>query len=86
MDKETVLISAQKTGKVLIYHEDNKTGGVGGEIAALIAEEGFEWLDGPIMRLGAPDIPPTPFNETLERYYLPDVPRLVAAIRQLAAY
>ncbi|MBI3941368.1 MAG: alpha-ketoacid dehydrogenase subunit beta [Chloroflexi bacterium] len=86
MDRETILNSAKKTGKVLVYHEDNKTGGVGGEIAAMIAEEAFEWLDGPILRLGAPDIPPTPFNETLERYYLPDVPRLITAIRRLATY
>jgi 2-oxoisovalerate dehydrogenase E1 component beta subunit len=84
MDKDCVLESVKKTGKALIIHEDNKTGGIGGEIAATIAEEAFDWLDGPIRRLAAPDIPSVPFNDAYERYMLPDVKRMANAMRDLA--
>ncbi len=86
MDQDCVLSSVKKTGKALIVHEDNKAGGIGGEIAALIAEQAFEWLDGPIMRVAGPDIPSVPFNDTYERFFLPDVGRIIAAMRQLANY
>lgn len=86
MDKATVLESVKKTGKALVAHEDQKTGGVGGEIAALIAEEAFEWLDAPVLRLAGADVPTVPFNDTLEAYYLPGVKKMVEMIRRLAAY
>ena len=86
LDKEAILVSARKTGKVLIVYEDNKTLGLGAEVAALIAEEAFEWLDGPIMRVAAPDIPAMPYDHPQEMWALPDVERITAAMRDLAAY
>ncbi len=86
MDRDCVLDSVKKTGKALIVHEDNKTGGIGGEIAALIAEQAFEWLDAPVVRVASPDVPSVPFNESYERYFLPDVEGITAAMRRLARY
>lgn len=86
LDKETILTSVRKTGKVLIVHEDNKTGGLGGELSAIIAEEAFEWLDGPIMRVCAPDVPAVPFSHPMQDFFMPDATRIAAAMRQLAAY
>jgi 2-oxoisovalerate dehydrogenase E1 component beta subunit len=86
VDRETVLGSVRKTGKVLIVHEDNRTGGVGAEIAAILAEEAFEYLDAPIRRLCGPDIPTMPFAPTLEEAYMPTTEKIVAALRELAAY
>ena len=85
LDKELILSSVRKTGKVLIAHEDSVTGGIGGEISALIAEFAFENLDAPIKRVGAMDIP-TPFAPTLEEYFLPNKEKILAALRELAAY
>jgi 2-oxoisovalerate dehydrogenase E1 component beta subunit len=85
LDKELIISSVKKTGKVLITHEDTVTGGIGGEIAALIAEFAFESLDAPIKRVGAIDIP-TPFAPTLEEYFLPNKEKVLAALRELAAY
>jgi 2-oxoisovalerate dehydrogenase E1 component beta subunit len=85
LDKELIISSVKKTGKVLITHEDTVTGGIGGEIAALIAEFAFESLDAPIKRVGAIDIP-TPFAPTLEEYFLPNKEKILAALRELAAY
>jgi len=86
LDTETVLESVKKTGKLLIVHEDNITGGVGAEIAALVAEQAFEYLDGPISRLCGPDIPTMPFALNLEEAYMPDTEKVVRALRKLAAY
>jgi len=86
LDREAILASARKTGKVLIVYEDNKTLGLGAEVAALVAEEAFEWLDGPICRLASPDIPAMPYNHAQESWALPDVPRIAAAMRDLAAF
>ena len=86
LDTETVLESIKKTGKLLIVHEDNITGGVGAEIAALVAEQAFEYLDGPISRLCGPDIPTMPFALNLEEAYMPDTKKVVQALRKLAAY
>jgi 2-oxoisovalerate dehydrogenase E1 component beta subunit len=86
LDKETILETARATGKILIVHEDNLTCGIGGEVAALIAEHAFEYLDGPITRLGGPDVPAVPFNHKLEEFYMPSPEKIAAAIRQLAAY
>ena len=86
LDTETVLESVKKTGKLLIVHEDNITGGVGAEIAALVAEQAFEYLDGPISRLCGPDVPTMPFAQNLEEAYMPDAEKVVQALRKLAAY
>ena len=84
--RETILEAARATGKVLIVHEDTLTGGLGGEIAAIIAEHAFEDLDAPIRRLAGPDIPPMPFHETMESFFMPDRAKIAAAARDLAAY
>ena len=86
LDKETILASVRKTGKLLIAHEDNITGGIGAEIAALVADEAFEYLDGPIVRVCGPDVPTMPFAQTLEDAYIPDTAKIAAALRRLAAY
>ena len=86
LDKETILESACKTGKVLIVHEDIRTGSVGGEIAALIAEQAFDYLDAPIQRLTGPDAPAMPFNPPQEHFFLLDPERIDRAIRTLARY
>jgi 2-oxoisovalerate dehydrogenase E1 component beta subunit len=85
LDKETVFESVKKTSKAIMLHEDNKTGGIGAEIAALLAEDCFEHLDGPVLRVAAPDTP-VPFSTPLEEYFLPKVSDVLAAARKLAAY
>src|SRR5688500_7847874 len=84
-DKEAVLASVRKTSKVLVLHEDTRTGGFGGEIAATIAEEAFEVLDAPVKRLTAPDCP-VPFSPVLEKAYIPQVADVVKGLRELAEY
>lgn len=86
LDRETVLSSVRKTGKALVAYEDNLFGGYGAEIAALIAEEAFDYLDGPVVRLAAPDVPISPFAPVLEDAILPGEENLLEAIRRLAAY
>jgi 2-oxoisovalerate dehydrogenase E1 component beta subunit len=84
-DRERVLASVRRTSKVLVLHEDTRTGGFGAEIAATIAEEAFEDLDGPVMRLAAPDTP-VPFSPALEKAFIPQVEDVANALRKLAAY
>jgi 2-oxoisovalerate dehydrogenase E1 component beta subunit len=84
-DKQAVLESVRKTSKVLVLHEDTRTGGFGAEIAATIAEEAFEDLDGPVKRIAAPDTP-VPFSPPLEKAFLPQVEDVVAGLRELAEY
>ncbi len=84
-DREAVLDSVRRCSKALVLHEDTRTGGFGGEIAATIAEEAFEHLDGPVRRLAAPDSP-TPFAPNLEKAYIPQVDDVARALRELAAY
>jgi 2-oxoisovalerate dehydrogenase E1 component beta subunit len=84
-DKEAVLASVTKTSKVLVLHEDTRTGGFGAEIAATIAEEVFESLDAPVKRLTAPDTP-VPFSPPLEKAFIPQVEDVSAALRELAEY
>jgi 2-oxoisovalerate dehydrogenase E1 component beta subunit len=86
LDRDTILGSVKKTGKLLIVHEDNLTGGVGAEVAALVADQAFDYLDGPITRLCGPDVPTMPFAQTLEDAYMPSPEKIVAALGQLAAY
>lgn len=85
LDKERVLDSVKKTSKVIMLHEDTRTGGIAGELAAIIAEEAFEYLDGPIMRITAPDTP-VPYSPPLEEFFLPKTSDIVRVARQLAAY
>jgi pyruvate/2-oxoglutarate/acetoin dehydrogenase E1 component len=84
-DKQAVLDSVRKCSKVLVLHEDTRTGGFGGEIAATIAEEAFEHLDAPVKRIGAPDSP-VPFSPPLEKAFIPQADDVAAALRELAAY
>jgi 2-oxoisovalerate dehydrogenase E1 component beta subunit len=84
-DKPAVLESVRKTSKVLVLHEDTRTGGFGAEIAATIAEEAFEDLDAPVKRIAAPDTP-VPFSPTLEKAFIPQVDDVVAGLRKLAEY
>jgi 2-oxoisovalerate dehydrogenase E1 component beta subunit len=85
VDREAILASAKRTSKVLILHEASRTGGIGGEIAATICEEAFEWLDAPVVRVAATDTP-VPYSPPLEEYHLPQVRDVVDAARKLAAY
>jgi 2-oxoisovalerate dehydrogenase E1 component beta subunit len=85
LDEDTVLESVRKTSKAIILHEATMTGGFGGEIAARIAEKAFEYLDGPVLRMTAPDTP-VPYSPTLEAAFLPDTEKLLSKVRWLAAY
>jgi pyruvate/2-oxoglutarate/acetoin dehydrogenase E1 component len=85
LDREAILATARKTGKVLIAHEDRLTGGIGGEVAAIIAEHAFDYLDGPIRRVGALDTH-LAFSPPLEEAILPNTNKIVEAVRELAAY
>ena len=86
IDRETVLSSVQKTGKALIVHEDTKAGGVGAEVAGIIAEDAFEYLDGPVTRLAGPEVPAMPFAPPMEAAFMLSTEKIGAAIRKLAAY
>lgn len=85
LDRETILNSLKKTNKLLVVHEDTRTGGIAGEIAALVCESAFEDLDGPIMRVTAPDTP-VPYSPPLEERFLPNTEKVVVAARELAKY
>lgn len=86
LDVETILETAKATGKILIVHEDTLTGGFGGELAAIIAEHAFEYLDAPIRRIAGPDIPSMPFHHAMEDFFMPNREKIAAAARELAAY
>ncbi len=85
LDEETVLASVRKTSKALLLHEDTLTGGLGGEIAARISEKVFEYLDGPIVRVAAPDTP-VPYSPPLEEAFLPNAVKVAERARWLARY
>jgi pyruvate/2-oxoglutarate/acetoin dehydrogenase E1 component len=85
LDRETLVASARKTGKVLVVHEDTRTGGIAGEIAATINEEAFDHLDGPVLRVTAPDTP-VPYSASLEDFFLPNAAKILAAARPLVLY
>jgi 2-oxoisovalerate dehydrogenase E1 component beta subunit len=86
LDRATILDSVRKTGKALVVHEDNLTGGFGAEVAAIISQHAFEDLDGPVTRLAAPDIPAMPFNTPQEEFFMPSPQKIAEAMRTLAAY
>jgi len=85
MDDDAIFQTVRKTNRVLIVHEDTRTGGVAGEITARITENVFEWLDAPILRVTAADVP-LPYSPPLEDYVLPQTADIVTALRRLAAY
>ena len=84
-DRDAVLSSVARTGKLLVLHEDTRTAGFGAEIAATVGEESFEYLDAPVVRVAAPDTP-VPFSPPLEKAFIPQVDDVVQAIERLAAY
>ena len=86
LDRETILHSVEKTARAMVVHEDNLTGGFGGEVAAIIADQGFEYLDAPVTRVAGPDVPAMPFNHPQEEAFLPNPEKIAAAMRRLAAY
>ena len=86
LDSATILESVRKTGKALVVHEDTRLGGIGGEVAAIIAEEAFDYLDAPITRLAGPEVPAMPFSPTLEAEFMLDTGQIADAMRDLARY
>ena len=86
LDTETILASARKTGKAMVVYEDNRTYGAGAEIAATIAEEAMFDLDGPIVRIGGPDVPAMGFATNLEHAFLPDADRIYTHMLELARF
>jgi len=85
MDEETVLASVAKTNKAILLHEATRTGGIGAEIAAVLSERCFEYLDGPLVRVTAPDTP-VPYSPPLEEFFLPNAEKVCRAARALVAY
>ncbi|MGH9319984.1 MAG: alpha-ketoacid dehydrogenase subunit beta [Vicinamibacteria bacterium] len=85
LDQECILESVRRINKVMLLHEDTRTGGMAGEIAAILAEEAFDDLDGPIVRVTAPDTP-VPYAASLEDAFIPRTEDVVRAARRLAAY
>ena len=86
LDRQTIIDSVKKTGKAVVVYEDNLTGGFGAEVAAIISEHAFEDLDGPVVRVAAPDIPAMPFNTPQEEFFMPSPEKIAEAMRKLAAY
>ena len=85
MDDEAILATVKKTSRVMIVHEDTRTGGIAGELTARINEKGFEWLDAPVLRVTAADVP-LPYAPPLEDYVLPQTADVVTVARRLASY
>ena len=85
LDEDAVVESVKRTGKLLVVHEDTRTGGIAGEIAIRVSERAFEWLDGPILRVTAIDAP-VPFSASLEDAFLPQTADIATAARYLARY
>jgi 2-oxoisovalerate dehydrogenase E1 component beta subunit len=85
LDREAIVATARKTGKVMVVHEDTRTGGIAGEIAATITEEAFDHLDGPILRVTAPDTP-VPYAAPLEDFFLPNRDKILEVAGRLLAY
>jgi 2-oxoisovalerate dehydrogenase E1 component beta subunit len=86
LDRDAILESVRKTGKAMVVHEDNLTGGFGAEVAAIISEHAFDSLDGPVLRIAAPDVPAMPFNTPQEEFFMPNPQKIAEAMRKLAAY
>ena len=85
LDEDAIVSSVKKTGRLLVVHEDTRTGGIAGEIAMRVSERAFEWLDAPMLRVTAIDAP-VPYSGSLEDYFLPQTDDVLTAARYLAAY
>jgi 2-oxoisovalerate dehydrogenase E1 component beta subunit len=85
LDDDAIDATVRKTNRVLILHEDTRTGGIAGELTARINERSFEWLDAPVLRVTAHDVP-LPYAPSLEDFVLPQTADVVLAVRRLAAY
>ena len=85
LDDEAIFATVKKTNRVLILHEDTRTGGIAGELTSRITESCFEWLDAPILRVTAHDVP-LPYAPSLEDFVLPQTADVVVALRRLMAY
>lgn len=85
LDEEAIVESVKKTGKLLVVHEDTRTGGIAGEVVMRVSERAFEWLDAPMLRVTAIDAP-VPYAGSLEDFFLPQVDDIVTAARYLAKY
>lgn len=86
LDKNTFLESVSRTSRVVIIHEDHRTLGIGAEVSAIIAEEAFDCLDAPIVRVTAPDVPAIPFSAPLEKFYMPSVEKIITAMERTLEY
>jgi 2-oxoisovalerate dehydrogenase E1 component len=86
LDREAILASARKTGKCLVVYEDNFSVSVGSEVAALIADEAWRWLDAPVKRLGGLDVPAMPYAQPMEDFFMPNSEKITAVLRELAAF
>ena len=86
LDREAIIASARKTGKCLVLYEDNLSVSIGSEIAALIADEAWRWLDAPVKRLGGLDVPAMPYAPAMEEAFMPTPDKITAALRDLAAF
>jgi 2-oxoisovalerate dehydrogenase E1 component beta subunit len=86
LDRDTLIDSVKKTGKVVVVYEDNEFGGYGAEIAAILAEDAFDYLDGPITRIAGPDVPAVPYNHVLEDWFMVNPEKIAEGVRKLAAY
>ena len=82
LDVETIIESVKKTNRAVVVHEAVRNGGIGGEIAATIMEQAFDWLDAPVARVGAPDMP-VPYNDRLEREFMPSAADIVTAVESV---
>jgi 2-oxoisovalerate dehydrogenase E1 component len=85
LDKETILNSVKKTNRVLVVHEDKVFAGFGGELAAIIADEAFTYLDAPVKRIGS-TFTPVGFNRILEKAILPNAEKIVAGMKEMLEY
>ncbi len=86
LDRDTILASARKTGKNLVLYEDNLSVSIGSEVAAVIADEAWQWLDAPVKRLGGLDVPAMPYAQPMEDYFMPNPEKVYAALKELAEF
>jgi 2-oxoisovalerate dehydrogenase E1 component beta subunit len=86
LDKDAILASARKTGKCLVVYEDNYSVSAGSEVAAIIADEAWRWLDAPVKRLGGLDVPAMPYAQPMEDYFMPNPEKITRALRELAEF
>ena len=86
IDRDTIVESVKRTGKIVVVHEDTKAGGIGAEVAAIVSEEAFEYLDGPVARAAGPEVPPMPYSPPLEEMFMLDAAKIAEEVRRLARY